>query len=94
MKENKYTIIDINGSEIIPAEFDEISSLYKGNTINYFAVEKNGKVGYMNETGDLFIDIEYEKEYNFIKFENRLIVLKKGSQYYCFNEQGVRRQVH
>lgn len=34
LKENKYTIIDINGSEIIPAEFDEISSLNNGETNN------------------------------------------------------------
>ena len=88
LKENKYAIIDINGNEILPAEFDEISSLYKGNTINYFAVEKNGKVGYINYTGDLLIDIEYEKEYYFTEFNEGLVLLKKGAKYYFINEQG------
>jgi hypothetical protein len=88
LKENKYTIIDINGSEIIPAEFDEISVLYRGNAINYFAVEKNSRVGYINEIGGLIIDIEYEKEYNFTEFKNGLVLLKKGSQYYYINEYG------
>ncbi len=57
-KDGKYGIIDFNGQEVLPCEYDEISAL-KGNT-NNFIVKKGKNIGLINEKGQAIINTEYK----------------------------------
>lgn len=58
-KDGKYGLVDFSGSELLPCEYDEITSL-KGVT-NNFIVVKNGKQGLVNEKGQFIVNAEYSK---------------------------------
>ena len=52
-KDGKYGVIDLDGKEIIPAEYNSIETL-KG-TQNSLVVQKNGKYGLINKSGTTVI---------------------------------------
>lgn len=58
-KDEKYGLINFEGKEILPCEYDKIYSL-KGVTENLI-VEKDGKVGLVNSKGQVIINAEYSK---------------------------------
>lgn len=58
-KDGKYGMIDINGKEILPCEYDELYSLK--NTDNSIIVVKDGKKGLVDSTGKKIIDPQYKE---------------------------------
>ena len=70
-----YGVIDMEGNEIIPLEYDRIK-YYSGEdgseylAHGYFCVEKNGKVGYVTENGEVTCDIMYGDKDKDIHFTN------------------------
>ena len=57
-KNNKYGLINLEGKEILPCEYDEISAII-GNE-NSIKVSKDGKVGVVDNNGKKVIDIKYK----------------------------------
>ncbi len=57
-RNGKYGIIDFEGKEVLPIEYDEITAL-KAAT-NNFIVKKDNKVGLVNEKGQAIIETEYK----------------------------------
>ena len=74
-KNGKYGIINFDGQEILPCEYDEITSL-KGTKSN-FIVKKDGNVGLVNEIGQTIVNTEYKN----------ILALKEGykSEYIIVN---------
>ena len=75
---NKYGLIDLNGREILPCEYEDITVL-KG-IANSFIIKRNNKLGLTNENGSIII----EPSYNEIK--NLGETYKEG--YITINEEG------
>lgn len=75
-KNGKYGLIDFTGAELLPCEYDEITSLKS--IKNNFIVRKDQKVGLVNEKGQTIINTEYSK----------ILTLKEGynSDYIIVNE--------
>lgn len=57
-KNGKYGMIDIEGKEILPCEYDELYSLK--NTDNSILVKKDNKIGLVDSTGKVIISPEYK----------------------------------
>mgnify|MGYP002585094095 FL=1 len=57
-KNGKYGLIDLNGKELLPAEYDEITVLE--GIENSLIIKKDGKVGLVNDTGSVIIDANYK----------------------------------
>lgn len=75
-KNGKYGIINFDGQEVLPCEYDEITAL-KGVTSNLI-VKKDDNVGLVNEKGQTIIKTEYKN----------ILTLKEGykSEYIIVNE--------
>lgn len=57
-KNGKYGLIDLNGKELLPAEYDEITVLE--GIENSLIIKKDGRVGLVNDTGSVIIDANYK----------------------------------
>ncbi len=57
-KNGKYGMIDIEGKEILPCEYDELYSLK--NTDNSIIVKKDSKIGLVDSSGKVIIQPEYK----------------------------------
>ena len=58
-KNGKYGLIDFNGKELLPVEYDEITVL-KG-IENSIIIKKDGKVGLVNDNGSIIIEAKYRE---------------------------------
>lgn len=58
-KDNKYGLINLDGKEILPCEYDEISALI-GNE-NSIKIIKDGKVGIVDNNGKKVVDAKYQR---------------------------------
>lgn len=62
----QYGVIDMNGTVIVPPEFDGISSYYGEDTHiwakGYFAVERDGLAGYVTKDGQVTCELKYEED--------------------------------
>ena len=58
-KNGKYGIINIEGREILPCEYDDLYSLK--NTNNSILVEKDEKIGLVDSTGKVIIEPQYKE---------------------------------
>jgi len=58
-KGNKYGLIDLNGKEIIPVEYDDITVLE--GIENSIIIKKDGKVGLANDNGSIIIEPNYSQ---------------------------------
>ena len=58
-KNGKYGLIDLNGKEILPIQYDEIT-LLKG-LENSILIRENEKIGLANDKGTILIDVEYKE---------------------------------
>ena len=58
-KNGKYGLIDFNGKELLPIEYDEITTL--DGMENSVLVKKDGKVGLVNDNGSIIIDANYKE---------------------------------
>lgn len=76
-RNGKYGIINFEGQEVLPCEYDQITAL-KGVTSN-FLVKKDGKLGLVNEKGQTIINTEYKN----------ILTLKEGykSEYVIVNAE-------
>ena len=57
-KNGKYGLIDFNGKELLPIEYDEITTL--DGMENSLIIKKDGKVGLVNDNGSILIDVNYK----------------------------------
>ena len=86
-KDGKYGLIDFEGKEILPCNYEEIVAL-KGVT-NNLLIKKDGKVGLVNEKGQTIINTEY----NDIKtlkegYKNEYIIVNDNNQYGIISTTG------
>ena len=58
-KNGKYGLIDLNGKELLPAEYDEITVLE--GIENSMLIKKDGKIGLVNDNGSILIDSNYKE---------------------------------
>ena len=58
-KNGKFGLIDFNGKELLPIEYDEITTL--DGMENSVLVKKDGKVGLVNDNGSIIIDANYKE---------------------------------
>ena len=58
-KNGKYGLIDLNGKELLPIDYDEITVLDEME--NSIIVKKGEKVGLVNDNGSILIDTEYKE---------------------------------
>ena len=58
-KKGKYGLIDLNGKELLPAEYDEITAL--DGMENSIVVKKDDKVGLVNDNGSIIIEAKYKE---------------------------------
>lgn len=77
----KYTLLDDNGNEMFPFQYDSIIEAGEG----LYAVSKNGKFGYINSAGEIVIDLLYE---NVGWFRNGLAPVCKGYKFGYINTIG------
>lgn len=79
-KNGKYGLIDLNGKELLPIEYDEITVLE--GIENSLIIKKDGKVGLVNDTGSIIINVNYKE----IKklgntYKNGYITINEQSKY-------------
>ena len=86
-KNGKYGLIDFEGKEVLPCEYDEITALksIKSNII----VKKAGNVGLVNEKGQTIIPVAY-KDIITLKegYKNEYIIINENNQYGLINTSG------
>jgi len=58
-KNRKYGLIDLNGKELLPAEYDEITVLQ--GIENSIIIKKGGKVGLVNNNGNIIAEAQYKE---------------------------------
>ena len=59
LKVSKYGLIDFNGKELLPIEYDEITTL--DGMENSIIIKKDEKVGLVNDNGSIIIDVNYKE---------------------------------
>ncbi|MBQ2835712.1 MAG: WG repeat-containing protein [Clostridia bacterium] len=77
-KNGKYGLIDFNGKELLPAEYDEITVLE--GIENSIIIKKDGLVGLANDNGSIIVEVAYSQ------IKNLGNIYKNG--YITVNEQG------
>ncbi len=86
-KNGKYGIINFDGQEILPCEYDEITAL-KGTTGN-FIVKKEGNVGLVNEEGQKIVDTEYKNILTLKEgYKNEYIIVNADNKYGLISTSG------
>ena len=58
-KDGRYGLIDFNGKELVPAEYEEITLL--SGIDNSILIKKDGKVGLVNDNGSIIIEPNYKE---------------------------------
>ena len=86
-KDGKYGLINFEGKEVLPCDYDEITAL-KGVT-NNLLVKKDGKVGLVNEKGQTIVNTEY-KDIKTLKegYKNEYIIVDENNQYGIISTTG------
>lgn len=86
-KDGKYGLINFEGKEILPCNYEEITAL-KGVTSNLL-VKKDGKVGLVNEKGQTIVNTEY-KDIQTLKegYKNEYIIINDNNQYGIISTTG------
>lgn len=79
-KNGKYGIINIEGKEILPCEYDDLYSLK--NTNNSILVEKDNKIGLVDSTGKVIIEPQYKEIRGLgTDYTSGYIVITEDNQY-------------
>lgn len=86
-KDGKYGLINFEGKEVLPCDYDEITAL-KGVT-NNLLVKKDGKLGLVNEKGQTIVNTEY-KDIKTLKegYKNEYIIVNDNNQYGIISTTG------
>lgn len=86
-KNGKYGIVNFDGQEVLPCEYDEITAL-KGVKAN-FIVKKDGNIGLVNELGQTIVNTEYK---NVIalkdEYKSEYIVINQENKYGLISTSG------
>lgn len=80
--DGKYGLIDTNGSEIIPCDYDNISNLKNG----YATISKDKKCGLIDENGKIIIPCIYQNIDG--EFVEGFMPVKKNDKWGFINENG------
>ena len=83
MKSGKYTMIDYTGNIIGTETYDDAHGFYYGSTLA--AVCKNGKWGFIDDSGNAVIDYQFE---NAKSFSNNLAAVCKNGKWGYINTSG------
>lgn len=86
-KNGKYGLINFDGQEILPCEYDEITALksIKGNLI----VKKAGNVGLVNEKGQTIISAQYKNVLTLKEgYKSEYIIVNENNQYGLISTSG------
>lgn len=79
-KNGKYGLIDLNGKELLPAEYEEITVL-KG-IENSIIIKKDGKIGLANDNGSVIIEPNYKEIRNLgDTYKNGYITINEEGKY-------------
>ena len=87
-KNGKYGIIDFEGKEVLPCDYDEITALngVKSNIL----VKKAGNIGLVNEKGQTIVPVQYKNVLTLKEgYKNEYIVVNENDQYGLINTSGV-----
>lgn len=86
-KNGKYGIINFDGQEVLPCEYDEITAL-KGIKSN-FIVKKDGKVGLVNEVGQTIVNAEYKNVLTLKEgYKSEYIIVSADNKYGLISTSG------
>lgn len=79
-KNGKYGLIDFNGKELVPAEYDEINTLT--GIENSIIIKKGGLIGLVNDNGSTIVDPKYTEIKNIGKtYKNGYITVDAQGKY-------------
>lgn len=79
-KNEKYGLIDLNGKEILPAEYDEITVLE--GIENSIIIKKDGLVGIVNDNGSIIAEPAYSQIKNLGNtYKNGYIIIDQQGKY-------------
>ena len=79
-KNGKYGLTELNGKEILPSEYDDITVL-KG-IANSILIKKDGKVGLVNDSGNIIVQPEYKEIRNLGNtYKNGYITIDENGKY-------------
>ena len=86
-RNGKYGLIDLDGKEIVPCDYDEIISL--NGVKNEFLIKKAGNIGLVNEKGQTIIPAVY-KEIRTLKegYTSEYIIINENDQYGIIGTSG------
>lgn len=86
-KNGKYGFIDSNNNTIIDFQFDWTINFgrIQPDGLRYVKVQKESKIGYINNKGELIAPYLYDSAKPFFK---GVAVVKKGKKYGCINTKG------
>ena len=79
-KEGKYGLINLEGKEILPAEYDEITEL--PGVENTILISKDGNYGIVNEEGKIIIEPQYAEITKFGEEANAGFIVKNSEGKY------------
>ena len=80
-KNNKYGVIDVNGKEIVPLQYDYIGGF--SNSLS--PARKGNKRGYINKQGKEVIPFEFDFVGN---FEDGIAKVNKNGKWFYINRMG------
>lgn len=88
-----YGIVDYNGEEIIPFEYDRINYIYSSgqryfNNRGYFCVEKDEMIGYVKKGGEISCEIKYASD-NFYNYGMSGVYQQDDGTYLIVSADGV-----
>ena len=79
-KNGKFGLIDFNGKELLPTEYDEISMLE--GIANSIVIKKDGKVGLVNDNGSIIVKTEFAEIKNLgNSYKNGYITVDPNGKY-------------
>ena len=87
-KNGKYGLIDFEGKEVVPCDYDEITALngVKSNIV----VKKAGNIGIVNEKGQTIVPVQYKNIFTLKEgYKNEYIIVNENDQYGLINTSGV-----
>lgn len=86
-KDGKYGLINLDGKELLPCEYDEIKPVIGTKSIVY--IVKDGKQGIVDNTGKIIIENKYSQISTITdKYEDGFIVKAENGKYGVINSQG------
>ena len=87
MQNGKYGLINFDGQELLPCEYDEITAL-KGTKSNLI-VKKAGNVGLVNELGQTIISAQYKDVLSLEEgYKSEYIIINENNQYGLISTSG------